>query len=862
MPVPIRKSLRTKLKTAFIGLTVLPVFFVGIMVVWLTFQSQLKEAVLYQQEINRRAVDQVTDFVDVMLSRLRLAAYLQNVLALPPADRKDLLFSLLHYKDGRHDHVFEEITLIDDQGAIRSHVQSFHVLHAEPPLPPINPEAMIAETAEGAPFYGPVIFNPLTGEPFMTIALPLSDLRTGRMKGCFAARIRLKDIWDVVGAIALRQNCAVYIIDVSARVIAHSDPSVVLRGTTFDVRHADGVHAGLFGDRAVLVSEPFSLGGRQFTLFSERPLLTAMKLTLDALFLLSLIILLAVMTAALIALSIGKQVVRPVEELSRKALKIGAGEYSQRILLTRDDEFGVLADAFNAMSQKLDSTITSLEEKIVRQQQTETELKNATAEAERANRAKSAFLANMSHELRTPLNAILGFSQLISRDEALPARHRETLDIVMQSGEHLLTLINDILDISKIEEGRAVLDVRAFDLRRTLNGVRDMMRARATARGLTFSVELAPNTPRRILSDEQKLRQVLLNLTGNAVKFTEQGGVRLRVGCGECEQASLPGRTVTLFFEVEDTGVGISEADMRGLFDLFVQTRSGRSAREGSGLGLAISRRLVRLMGGDITVHSAPDVGSVFRFTISAETTDADAVLTNAPRRVIGLGPGQPDYRILVVDDDPHSRRILRELLTKTGFQTAEAADGRAATEKFREWRPHLVWMDIRMPVMDGYEAVRKIREIENEDKMAGDEKRKAVVIALTASAFEAQKEAVLAAGCDDFVRKPFRAENLFEKMSEFLGVRYVREGDEDAAPAGKAPVADVDLSGLSSRMPEGFMQEMEEAALDLDADRISQLIQAVGKIDATAAAAMAALAADFRFDALLERLRPEKDAG
>jgi PAS domain S-box-containing protein len=479
---------------------------------------------------------------------------------------------------------------------------------------------------------------------------------------------------------------------------------------------------------------------------------------------------------------------------------------------------------------------------IDRMKRLQLELVEAKDTAESANRAKSTFLANMSHELRTPLNAILGFAQIMQRDPDMPERERENLEIISHSGEHLLELINDVLEMSKIEAGQSTLDVASFDLYRTLDNLEEMTRIRAEEKGLTLTVLREPTIPRYIRTDERKLRQVLINLLGNAVKFTEDGSVTLHVGTRDgstdegishmattdegrttAERSSSVFRRSSLVFEVEDTGVGIAPGEMDTLFEPFGQTASGRRAVEGSGLGLPISRQFVELMGGDIAVRSQRGQGTTVQFDIQVEEVSAGEVQPlETPQRVIGIAPGQRAadggaYRVLVVDDSADNRAMLRQMLEPVGFDVQEAVDGQDGVENFESWTPHLVWMDMRMPVMDGYEATRRIK-----DTATG---RATPVIAITASAFEEERTAVLASGCDDLVRKPVKEAEIFAKMGEHLGVEYVYE--DLTTPAGETEqveLAPADLAGL----PADWLAELRQAAMS---GRTRHLLDSIAQI-------------------------------
>ncbi|OGV46957.1 MAG: hypothetical protein A2X46_19350 [Lentisphaerae bacterium GWF2_57_35] len=464
----------------------------------------------------------------------------------------------------------------------------------------------------------------------------------------------------------------------------------------------------------------------------------------------------------------------------------------------------------------------------------------AKESAEIANRAKSAFLANMSHEIRTPMNAILGFSQLMMRDVELSSLQKKHLQTINRSGERLLSLINGILELSKIEAGRLALTLAAFDLNGMLDELEMMFRISTDEKNLRFLVERVGSLPPCVVGDENKLLQIFINLIGNAIKFTRSGGVSVRVGV-----KSRSGMALRLMVEVEDTGAGIAEAEIQKLFQPFEQTESGRKIQMGTGLGLAISREFVRLMGGDISVSSQPNKGSLFQFEINLEE-GREGILTKKDRmrRVTGLQPGQKIFRILIADDKDDNRILLSQMLERTGFDVRGVINGEQAVQQYETWRPDLILMDTRMPVMNGYEAIQRIR--------AGAAGKKVKIVSVTASAFDEDRKTALEIGADDFLGKPFREEVLLEKIKTLLKLEYVYAD----APSVLQPEKEAAVESLKERppaLPETVMIRLREATGSADLDRMLEIIQQVEKQDARMAGRMRRLAENFEYQKVLD---------
>ncbi len=476
------------------------------------------------------------------------------------------------------------------------------------------------------------------------------------------------------------------------------------------------------------------------------------------------------------------------------------------------------------------------------------------ARSEEASQAKSRFLANMSHELRTPLNAILGFAQLMSRGSNLSPEQQENLVIIHRNGEHLLTLINQVLDLSKIEAGRMTLNQKTFALDRLLDDLKNLFSLKADRKGLQLGFECAPDVPQYIRTDEVKLRQVLINLLNNAIKFTQRGSVTLRVSPGsrDSEIGNRASERDFLSFEVEDTGVGMAPDEVDRLFEAFVQTASGQQAQEGTGLGLALSRQFIRLMGGELSVSSKVSQGTTFIFDIKIVVAEGrERKNQSLNRRVIALEPNQPRYRILIVDDRDDSRQLLIQLLKPLGFELREARNGREAVELWSSWSPHLIWMDLRMPVMDGYEATKQIKE-----HLKG---QSTAIIALTASAFDKERAVILSAGCDDFVRKPFQEEAIFEMMTRHLGIRFIYEDQNQSLPPQPEMLQEELTSEALSVMPAQWLVQLHQAAALAKAKPIFQLLEQIPESHAALANTLTDLVNNFRFDKLMDLTRSPK---
>ncbi|SEH04406.1 response regulator [Candidatus Venteria ishoeyi] len=488
--------------------------------------------------------------------------------------------------------------------------------------------------------------------------------------------------------------------------------------------------------------------------------------------------------------------------------------------------------------------ITGLHQDVTRQKYHEAELEQARQTAEQANQAKSRFLANMSHELRTPLNAILGFSQLMARSHDATNTQRTQLEVINHSGEHLLEMINDVLDLSKIEAGCVELEPEVFDLPRLLEDIGQMFTMRTESAGLRFALTLEPTLAHYVKADNGKLRQILINLLGNAVKFTREGGIALRARTlPETDDPDI----CLLQLEVQDSGSGILPEQQQQIFEPFIQAHRGDSDTKGTGLGLAISKSFIALMGGKIRLESQPGHGALFCVELPvtlADTTEVDTITEYHKSMVEGLEPGQTAWRILVVEDIVENRLLLTTLLREVGFNVREAQNGQEAVAQFQAWQPHFIWMDMRMPVMDGYEATRRIRTLQGGDSVK--------IAALTASAFKEQRIVILDAGCDDVVHKPFREQEIFATMAHYLGVVYryekVTEYTTPTSAAVAAPLSVEDFVQVS----QATLESLQDACLDLNSDKIIEIAQNLQDLDMKLANRIQAMAEHYQYETLL----------
>jgi signal transduction histidine kinase/DNA-binding response OmpR family regulator len=685
----------------------------------------------------------------------------------------------------------------------------------------------------------------------------VAERRTGKP-------LQLDGVSRLLQGLPVAQHGQAFIIGLDGRLLASSaGPTAVTEMAIAELRRESGPLASLMKPRQysfdVLTSKPLARetwlsqatpyrspdGGSDWVLVSVMPESYYLEGVRTGNSQSAMVLAWALLAALLAVIWLSALVTGPVRSIARAAHAIAAGDMGQRVPAGRVHELGALSRAFNHMAAQLQKSFNDLQtmaralaarEKSLEQGETRyrelseslekqveertRELKVALRRAEAANEAKNAFLSNMSHELRTPLNAVIGFSELLAAQRETTENQRHKLGMINRAGQHLLTLINDILDLSKIEMGRTELHPAPVGLPELLGTALDMVRLRASQAGVALLLE-CEQAPRVVVADGPKLRQVLLNLLSNAVKFTTQGSVTLAVH-GEPAGA----RHVLLHFAVRDTGPGIAEEEQERIFHPFVQGADAE-AHSGTGLGLAIVREYVHLMGGEVKLASLPGKGSSFSFSLAVPLADEARAPALRVERVAGLPAHERGKAVLVVDDSMESRALLRGLLEPLGFAVHEAADGETGAARVLSLQPELVLADWRMPGCDGLSLTRFIRSQQGI--------RQPRIVIQSASAVEAERGEALAGGADDFIRKPLDQEQLFAVIEKLLGLHFLRDVSTPPAVPAPAPAAAAPAHGGNdaatptardlSQLDAALRADLRDAVAALNGQRIHHLL-------------------------------------
>lgn len=703
-----------------------------------------------------------------------------------------------------------------------------------------NPELLQRVLDTRRPVVSDLYVGGVTQKPLVGIEVPV--IRDGRAHYGLALGIDPRHLGELLREQALPQPWVVSIFDSTGTIVARdraAEQFVGQKGAPALMRAMQQAQEGVVDAptlEGIPVMAAFSRSapfGWTVAIGVPEAILTADLRRALALYAAGagLLLLLGLGLAALI----GRSVARPILGLIAPALAIGRGEAASIPALGLKE-----ADEVREALLQAQQLLRHREQERDLAAQAERHMLVAKEAAEQANQARAAFLASISHELRTPLHAILGFCELMKNAKDISAQEQARyLDIINRGGEHLLRLINNLLETYRIESGHMALEETRFDLHQLLHELHSLMQAQAQGKGLTMRLAISAEVPRYVTADADKLRQVLINLLGNAIKFTDAGAIWLRAAA----MPQAPATTARVRFEVEDTGPGIHEKDRQRIFAPFERSAGATRAEIGTGLGLYISKQFVELMGGTIGVGTELGKGTIFHVELPLRTgRPSDGPPEKSGRgRITGLAPGQERHRLLIAEDQPDNRQLLHALLEPLGFELRDAVNGLEAVTLAAQWQPSLIWMDIRMPEMDGLQATRQIKA-----SAAG---ARIKIVALTAHALENERAEALAAGCDDLVRKPYRKAEIAEALEKHLGVRFLRAEEQPPAAAGGLS------ADLLRNLPADLLEELRQAALLLDGPACLALAERIGAIDEDSGTRLRRMVAELQYKQLLDML-------
>lgn len=795
----------------------------------------------------------------------------------------DLFSTFRHY----HPHVNSVYMGRENGSFVRSHPRQRPTRYD----PRTRPWYELAKAYPGKVMRTPPYRSLTTPDVNIAVVTPLLDAY-GRFFGVVGADITLAGLTEYLKDFTISYDGEVIVLDNQGIVLAAIDEELLFKDirSIFDeylsLENSDKTeHQVLTKSNQVLHGYIHSSQGTDWTilaLLDDRKIRADLREIVESnmQFIAMAIVFLSIVTLA----GLYRYILSPVNALTGGARHIrNTGDLDYRFQLKSKDELQELGRAFNELLKAVKSAETKLrsskealqqernllDERVkVRTAELEELNKNlvrevaereqAQKEADQANQAKSLFLANMSHEIRTPLNAILGFTQILVRDPEISTANRRSLETVYRSGEHLLMLLNDILEMSKIEAGRTTLSVENFDLHDLLKDIESMFQVLTRDKNILLKVSTDPDLPHWVKGDEQKLHQILNNLVSNAVKFTDQGQVIVRGGLvaennrdAETKASEQP---VHIYFEVEDTGSGIPEKDLKKVFSHFEQPTPGSHMKGGTGLGLAIARAFAELMQGSITVQSQVGKGSIFRLEVILNRGSSEK---SQVRRNIGplarLSSRERELQVLVVDDNEANREILIMMLEQAGFMVKQAVNGVEACKVYDQWKPDLILLDMIMPEMDGFGVLDYIRKKDGENAPP--------VIAVTASVLLAEKKRVLSAGASAFLKKPFKASELFGLIKEHLKVEFEDEDShlEDNQDLPDSTNLKKDLAHLYQKDPE-VISSLKEAAFSLDEDGLREIISKISAQLPNLTRVLLGLVDNYQYQELQQILQEDSD--
>jgi signal transduction histidine kinase/CheY-like chemotaxis protein len=791
------RSLTVTLAAAFLILNAVALLVGSGLNIYFSFRN-IRHLIEHQYRlIAENAASTISNFIREKFDILEKAVSIGGMAAVSPEERKLVMERLL----GK-EFFFRQLVLLDTQGRKTAMVSRMSK-SASAMVMQYDEKELDSVTRRGNTYISPVYIDKSSCEPMSVIAVPVADI-FGSFHGALLAEVNLKFMWELVENVKIGSRGVVYLVDNDGYLIAFKDIGRVLKRERLlyikEINHylsrkniehiqAMTIEKGIEGKYAVIGHA--GLGSPEWAVFIELPVIEAYASVINSI----IFSLIAMIPSFIIAVGMGfyfsKRITRPLIGLRNAVKTVGRGQDATPIAVEAENEIGELAGSFNEMIESLKKTsaardalfkevrqyadlleervadrtreLTAAHEELVKRADVLSRLKE---EAEAATKAKSRFLANMSHEIRTPMNAVIGFAELL-KATPLSVLQKDYVDTICESGALLISLINNILDLAKIESSKIALEAIDFNLEDLIGSVLKILRSKIGAKNINLNFTYPETVPRYFKGDPTRLRQIFLNLVSNAVKFTDKGEITVSV----IPEKSNSVNVTRLTFSVKDTGIGIAKENQKELFEAFTQADSSITRKySGSGLGLAITRSLLTLLGGSITVESEPGKGSEFLFTLDLKPgepkVEKDGIQAQSEIPDNEPSAATKGIVVLVAEDNPLNQKLMRILLGKIGWMYEMASNGQDAVEKVKKHDFDLILMDVQMPVMDGYEATKNIRELGS----------KAPIIALTAHAFKEEEERCRAAGMDDFIAKPIEIRALEEKARTWIKRRREKE--------------------------------------------------------------------------------------